>query len=346
MESSSISARQLWNIMKAPGTTTPLRNLMPGKQFKDMTIDDALLTLDLDLVKRVVAAKGLSRVPRYEYHVRQVASHGDDYFDLLEYLLHFKEYFLGTEYIGGYIKCKLESPRTLELLWEKCAYWTWNDYVLRGITLQNLRRTNDEHYAWMALKYVGRNTYDLISWCGAFGTCELAHEILKSGDYTYSNVSLMYSSAVQNNNLAMMRYLTDNGYKTRKNCIHPWEIHELLSQPWTPQRKQVLQQMLEHINPTDQQDTNKLYSVLWLFNDPDLTNPHYTMRSHDADELVDILLLHGFDHVNPQRLERLLNNEMSARKERWLKDCCTGDKAKKMVSMLRSVPTEVFGMYT
>lgn len=320
-------------------TAHVIRNLLPGKYIHNITLDDAFDSLDTNLIHRVIEARGMEKMQRYVEHVQHVAMQGDDYVHLLELLLENREELDNhprREYASHDPRYCQGSPRTLELLWQHARLWLSASAFLPSFTVGEMNLTKDEFYARLLLKYrpTGATMQDLVVFCGKYGTPGLAEDVMRAVDGGNNRgrrvEGYMYKNAAKTNNLAVMQFL---GQRYPLHELHKegafiggvsldrrWFSIEILTQPLTDERKQVLLQVLTDVPEL----RGSCRNILWLMGDPDLlqweeeTMDDHTMldrmKTSDADGIVYFFLNNPtakVEHANQDRLVQMINYSIS-----------------------------------
>lgn len=325
-------------------------SVLPGKAVAEMSLEEAILTKDIRLVRRVVFRRGHGYLPRFKQLVQEMIDTGDDAAECLEFLLSNKQRWFARRHIDDNVSWPEGNPRVLEVLLKHRNLWKYGSNDLKIQTREMMDKTKDEFYARKMLGYFPEMVHWTIPHCKSVDFAQaILDELVKYKPrdvYALRRAKVtIYTNAVKDNNLELMRFVADACPDARLEmwCADTdWFARELLSQPLTAGRKEVLIQAMMDFNV---KKTSQFNFVLYMIDDKDLienpTPTEFDVRrmvhvpdvslfdeglfdSMDdildikPDEFVDLLLEHGIDNVPAHRLREMVNEHLSVKKVRWI----------------------------
>lgn len=315
-----------------------LDQVQPGIRFKDLTLDDAVASMDMEMVNAVLPRTGLTKLQRYHTHMLRAASQGDACIDVLRFLLENKDRLCGPQPFKSRIIQFVHSwphDMLLELLFEFAHYWDGGfDNLVEQVT-DAYTNSKDEFYARLLLKHHRDPTRIIDTFTPYCTSTDFVDELVavatNAGSETYAVGMLgrIFNHTVRRAHMPVLRHLCERYYDQlmdsgrRNDCR--WFVRMLLMKPITPKYKEALiYTMSALLNGTK----DKISFALYMLNDEDLINQPYPVDVNTAaaegyvtpSQFYEMVLQHGCENIPVERLSELVNEHISERDREALRN--------------------------
>jgi len=266
---------QLIHLLKWQFTSHKVVALLPGKRADDLTLQDAITTLNMALVSHVVEKHGICAISDYRYHLHTAMDAGDDAAKCVDFMLQNEAQLHDCAWYPPLVKWKKGHLKMFHVLWKHHKNNYFSRERLTTDLLQHVQSTRDVAHARTLLVTSPRHIHFVHRLCDSY---EFACEIVaafRTCRYERSQLpaikTALYWNAVQRNDLQSMQMIIAelNGfYLFDMEANYDTQFaRALLTQPLTQERKQVLGQVMTDFGLRERPSYNYL---LYMISEEDL----------------------------------------------------------------------------
>lgn len=307
-----------------------LGGLQPGKRFKEMTLDDAVASMDMEVIHMVLRCTGFTRLKHYHKHLLGASHQGDPCIEVVRFLLENKSQLHGPRPFQSQIIQfgRLKShDKILELLFQYAHLWNEGFSNLMDQTRAAYESTRDEFYARFILKHhpnPSTTLFGFTMFCKSITFADELMEVAKRAngdeDDEIKLAKTLFKHALRRNDMPMMRHLYDRRPSKMTGVLSDdlaWFVIMLLSQPLTHERKEALIYAMSTVFAGAK---DKIAYAFYMINDEDLisqpqpvdinvdflANPYF-----HPNDFFEIVRKSKCDNIPADRLSELLNKHIS-----------------------------------